>query len=153
MGVVLANGYRVTTTWVAAYGYVVLVGWFGFSIVGKYYKIIPFLLWVHRYSKHVGSQPVPLLKDMLDERFGYASLGALFLGYLVVLADILSASLVTVRLGGTVFALGIYLFAYNIWTVFDDKTPTRDQADDGRLPLPPHLQAGRRNRPNPEAPS
>jgi hypothetical protein len=153
MGVVLATGHRLTSTWVVAYGYVALVGWFGFSIVGKYYKIIPFLLWVHRYSQRIGSQPVPLLKDMMDERFGYASLGALFLGYLVVLAGILAVSLVTVRVGGAIFALGSYLFAYNLWTVFDDKTSTRRRVNDGRHPLPPNLRARLRNGANPEVSS
>ncbi len=151
MGVVLATGHRLTSTWVVAYGYVGLVGWFGFSIVGKYYKIIPFLLWIHRYSERIGSQPVPLLKDMLDERRGYISLIALFLGYLVVLAGILAASLVTVRVGGAVFALGSYLFAYNIWTVFGDKSSTRQQVEDGRLPRPSHLRTKLRNKVNPEA--
>jgi hypothetical protein len=131
----------------------VLVGWFGFSIVGKYYKIIPFLLWVHRYSKKIGSEPVPLLKDMLDERIGYASLVALFLGYLVILAGILATSLAMVRVGSAFFALGSYLFAYNIWTVFGDKTSTRRQIDDGRFPLPTHLRARLRKRANPETSS
>lgn len=152
MGVVLAAGHRPTSTWVVAYGYVALVGWFGFSILGKYYKIILFLLWVHRYSKKIGSRPVPLLRDMVDERLGYASLGILFLGYLVVLAGILTTSLVIVRIGGGIFALGSYLFAYNIWVVFGDKTSTRHQVDDGRLPLPPHLRERLKKRPNPEAP-
>ncbi len=151
MGVVLATGHLWTATWVVAYGYVALVGWFGFSIVGKYYKIIPFLLWVHRYSKQIGSQPVPLLKDMLDERFGYASLVALFLGYVTVLAGILSSSLVAVRAGGGLFALGSYLFTYNIWTVFGDKSSTRRRFEDGRRPLAPHLKARLRNRAKPEA--
>lgn len=153
MGVVLALGHRPTSTWIVAYGYVALVGWFGFSIVGKYYKIIPFLLWVHRYSRQIGSRPVPLLKDMMDERFGYVSLVALFLGFLGVLAGILADSLVTVRLGGIIFALGSYVFAYNIWTVFGDKTSTRRQVADGRLPLPPHLRARLRNRADPETSS
>jgi len=153
MGVVLATGHRLTTTWIVAYGFVALIGWFGFSIVGKYYKIIPFLLWVHRYSKKIGSEPVPLLKDMLDERIGYASLVALFLGYLVILAGILAASLAMVRIGGAVFALGSYLFAYNIWRVFGDKTSTRRQIDDGRFPLPAHLRARLRKRANPETSS
>jgi cbb3-type cytochrome oxidase subunit 1 len=151
MGVVLATGHLLTSTWVVAYGYVALVGWFGFSIMGKYYKIIPFLLWVHRYSKHIGSQPVPLLKDMLDERVGYASLIVLFLGYVTVLTGILASSLIAVRIGGGIFALGSYLFAYNIWTVFGDKASTRRQVADGRRPLPPHLMARLRNRVRPEA--
>ena len=147
MGVVLATGHLLTPTWVVAYGYVALIGWFGFSIVGKYYKIIPFLLWVHRYSKRVGSQRVPLLKDMLDERLGYISLAALFLGYLATLAGILGSSVVTVRIGGVVFALGSYVFAYNIWTVFGDKASSRRQEADGGRPLPSHLA----NRRKPEA--
>jgi hypothetical protein len=61
------------------------------------------------------------------------------------------ASLATVRVGGAAFALGSYLFAYTIWTVFGEKTSTRRQVEDGRLPLPPHLQDRLKNRRKPEA--
>ncbi|MGH2448219.1 MAG: hypothetical protein ACRDFS_06405 [Chloroflexota bacterium] len=141
MGVLLAAGHPLTPNWVVAYGYVALVGWLGFSIIGKYYKIIPFLLWVHRYSKQIGSGPVPLLKDMMDERWGYVSLIGLFVGYVTVLAGIVSPSLTAVRVGGGIFALGSYVFAYNICRVFGAKASSRKQVEDGRLPLPPHLKA------------
>jgi hypothetical protein len=152
MGVFLAAGKPLTSTWVVAYGWVLLAGWFGFSITGKYYKIIPFLLWVHRYSKQIGAQPVPLLKDMFDERHGYAALCALFVGFVGVLAGILSSSLLAVRISGAAYAIGSYCFAYNIWTVFGDKTSTRRSFEDGRLPLSPSLMNRIRRVENAESP-
>jgi hypothetical protein len=125
MGALMVAAGPPTSTWVVSYGYALLVGWFGFAIVGKYYKIVPFLLWVHRYSKQVGAKPVPLLRDMMDERLGYLSFAILLIGYLGTLAGLLIGSLLTVRVAGGLFALGSYLFAYNIWTIFGEKTSTR----------------------------
>lgn len=41
-----------------------VVGWMGTALVANSYKIVPFLIWFHRYSARAGSGPVPLLADM-----------------------------------------------------------------------------------------
>ena len=33
------------------------------------YKIVPFLVWFHKFSVKVGLEPVPMLKDMFNEKF------------------------------------------------------------------------------------
>ena len=146
MGTVLAMGHRPAPTWVVAYGYVALIGCFGFAIAGKVYKIIPFLRWFHRYGRVPPTGRVPLLKDMLDERFGYASLVALFAGYLTTLAGILDDSLLIARIGGGIFAVGSYLLVIAIARVFGEKSSTRREFEEGRLPLPPELEARRKDR-------
>ncbi|MEH7441643.1 hypothetical protein V7201_04820 [Bacillus sp. JJ1122] len=45
-----------------------LIAWIAFSIIGYLYKIVPFLWWTHKYSKEIGKQKVPSLKDMMDEK-------------------------------------------------------------------------------------
>lgn len=37
-------------------------------ITGMLYKILPFLVWLHRYSDQVGKTQVPTLKDMFNEK-------------------------------------------------------------------------------------
>lgn len=114
MGVALAAGHPLTTTWIVAYGYVVLVGWFGFSIVGKYYKIVPFLSWLDRFSAVAGRAPTPLLRDMVDARLGWISFGLLLVGYVGALAGLLAQSLPVLQGAGALYALGAALFAVNI---------------------------------------
>lgn len=53
---------------VVVYGFVMI--WVTFSIMGYLFKIIPFLWWTHRFSKQVGQDGVPTLKEMVDERSG-----------------------------------------------------------------------------------
>lgn len=114
MGVMLAAGLTLTPTWVVAYGYVTLVGWFGFSIVGKYYKIVPFLTWLQRFSAVAGAAPTPLLNEMVDERVAWTSFVVLVTGYVGVLAGLLSASLPLLQGAGVLYALGALLFVSNV---------------------------------------
>lgn len=111
LGVPLAAGATVAPSWVVAYGYAAIVGTFGFAVVGKTYKIVPFLVWLHRYSPHAGTRPLPLLTDLVDGRLGVASFALLALGYATVLAGLLSARVVWVQAGGITFLGGALCFA------------------------------------------
>ncbi|WP_339196248.1 hypothetical protein [Aeribacillus sp. FSL k6-2211] len=49
--------------------YCYLFGWILLSIIGYLYKIVPFLWWTHRYSKKIGKEAVPTLKQMINEKW------------------------------------------------------------------------------------
>lgn len=53
--------------WITMLGSMFFLGWLSQTIIGYAYKIVPFLVWNERYSDKVGREPVPLLKDMIDE--------------------------------------------------------------------------------------
>ncbi len=58
-----------------AAGFLTLLGFVSFLIVGHLYKIVPFLVWYQRFSDLVGKQKVPMLADMVPARsaiYGYA---------------------------------------------------------------------------------
>ncbi|MGH7922774.1 MAG: hypothetical protein ACREQM_22940, partial [Candidatus Dormibacteraceae bacterium] len=125
MGVLLAAGRLPTTTWVVAYGWVALAGWFGFSIIGKYYKIVPFLIWLRRFSAVAGAAPTPLLRDLVNQRAGWVSFGLLTAGYAGVLAGVLGQSVPVLQVSGVLYALGAWLFAYNVARLLRSGTSTR----------------------------
>lgn len=50
------------------YGYMIIFGFISMLIVGQMYKIVPFLVWYHKYSSKVGIEKVPMLKDMFNEK-------------------------------------------------------------------------------------
>ena len=57
-----------------AAGFLALVGFIAFMIIGHLYKIVPFLVWYQRFSPLVGKQKVPMLADMVPKRsakFGF----------------------------------------------------------------------------------
>lgn len=111
LSILIASGASLQPNWVVAYGYAAIVGCFGFAIIGKYYKIIPFLIWLNRYSGTVAPGPVPLLKDLVDDRLGWASLGLLAAGYCGILIGLLGAQAAIVTAAGLVYLAGALLGA------------------------------------------
>ncbi len=54
--------------WLFLFG-IFFIGGFAISVsIGMLYKIVPFLIWFHRFSSLVGQVRVPLLKDLLPKR-------------------------------------------------------------------------------------
>lgn len=86
-----------------------VLGFVGLVVSGMLYKILPFLVWTHRYAPQVGRTPVPLLKDMLPERA--AHLAGTLLGLGALLAPF-------APLGRWCFALGTLPVAYALWEVY-----------------------------------
>ncbi|TAN31696.1 hypothetical protein EPN29_10765 [bacterium] len=113
LGVLLASGHIPGRNWVVAYGYAALAGWFGFAILGKSYRILPFLSWLHRFSGLAGQRPVPLLRELVDERLAWVSFSLLVVGFAAVLSGLLVGDAVVVRGGGMVYAAGALVFAFS----------------------------------------
>lgn len=114
LGLVIASGHIPGRSWVVAYGYAALAGWFGFAIIGKSYKILPFLNWLHRYSGTVGEGPVPLLRDLFDPRLAWASFALLLAGFAGVLAGLLLAAATIVEVSGAIYFAGALVFVFNV---------------------------------------
>ena len=61
LGTMALLGYP--TLWVAAL-WVYMIGWVGFTLLGFSQKIVPFLIWLHRYAHVHGQGKVPRLTDI-----------------------------------------------------------------------------------------
>jgi len=48
--------------------WIMFIGFFGFVIIGNFYKIIPFLVWFHIYSPLIEEKPVPMLHELLPQK-------------------------------------------------------------------------------------
>ncbi len=59
------------------------LGFVGLVVTGMLYKVLPFLVWTHRYAGRAGKERVPLLKEMLPEGAGHLAGGLLALGALL----------------------------------------------------------------------
>ena len=113
LGLALASGRAPGRNWAVAFGYTALAGWFGFAIVGKSYKILPFLNWLHRFSGLAGQRPVPLLRELADDRFAWSSFALLVTGFGGVLAGLLAPDAAVVRGAGLIYVAGAVVFALN----------------------------------------
>ena len=114
LGLAIVTGHAPARGWVVAYGYAAFAGWFGFAIVGKSYKILPFLSWLHRYSGVAGEQPVPLVRELFDERLAWVSFALLLAGFGGVLAGLLAGSAALVAAAGAVYSAGAAVYAGNV---------------------------------------
>jgi hypothetical protein len=66
---------------------IMLIGGLALFVAGHYYKILPFLLWNHRYAPRVGKQPLPKISELFSARvatvagaFSAAGLATLAIG-------------------------------------------------------------------------
>jgi hypothetical protein len=55
--------------WNLLLGWMAIWGWAGMIIHGMLTRIVPFLVWFHRFSPLVGSAPVPSPRDLLPDRW------------------------------------------------------------------------------------
>lgn len=118
VGLWLASGWvpgeEFATRLAFAYGVLALLGWISAMVVGMTYKIIPFLVWHHRYSDLVGLRPVPSATQFLGALLPRTGFWLLHAGTLTVAGGlilesgpVLQAGTTVLGLAGAVFALGL----------------------------------------------
>ena len=94
------------------FGWLTLFGWAGLIVHGMLTRIVPFLVWFHRFAPLAGLQPIPSMRQLLpDER---ARVGLLLHGAtgLAGAAAILTASSLLAR------ATALGLIATGLWLGF-----------------------------------
>ena len=96
------------------YGFVGLIGFVSFAIVGMLYKIIPFLVWFGTYSKHIGRARVPALAEMYCARLQAVGYWAYLTGLSVTVVATLFANAVAIRLGCALLVFSVVTLAANI---------------------------------------
>jgi len=100
------------------FAFLFLVGWIGFSILGYLFKIIPFLWWTDKYSEKVGKEPVPMLKDMVDEKKGKMAFLLLFIGTMINALGIGTKLPFLVFIGSTIYLMGGLFYSYLVLRIF-----------------------------------
>jgi len=97
--------------WQVLFGWLAIWGWAGLIMHGMLSRIVPFLVWFHRYSPRVGLEPVPSMRSLLSQRrirLGFAlHLSSVLLGAATILvqANIL-AQITGLLLMATALSLG-----------------------------------------------
>lgn len=54
--------------WQVLFGWLAIWGWAGMIVHGMLSRIVPFLVWFHRYSPRVGFEPVPSMRSLLSQK-------------------------------------------------------------------------------------
>lgn len=74
------------------YGFLAILGVVTFAILGMLFKIIPFLVWYARYSRHIGRMKVPALADLYSPRLQAAGYWTFLAGLVTTSAAIVAGS-------------------------------------------------------------
>jgi hypothetical protein len=98
----------------AALGLATLVGWLGQSIIGYLYKIVPFLIWHTRYGPLVGRERVPLMRELVHERWAWLSWWLINGGLPCVILSALFSWSVPLSITSGLVGAGLVLAAVNI---------------------------------------
>lgn len=91
-----------------------LIAWIAFSIIGYLYKIVPFLWWTHKYSKEIGKQKVPSLKDMMEEKMALPLFLMFIVGAVSLTASFAARLLFLFYIGQGLILVAAILFSFTI---------------------------------------
>lgn len=91
--------------WIA-YG----LGWVGMSFLGFAQKIVPFMVWLHRYAHVHGQGKMPRLEDIWRPKLAYPPMGAVGVGITMLVFSTGDASPLLFRLGAYFIGIGWIFF-------------------------------------------
>jgi hypothetical protein len=98
----------------SVYGLLGLLGLVGLAILGMLYKIVPFLVWFHSYSRHIGRAKVPALADMYSVWFQIAGYWTFLVGLAGLCLATAWSHAIGIRWGGGLLVLSLAIFALNM---------------------------------------
>lgn len=90
-----------------------IIGFGIFTTNGMLYKILPFLVWFHRFSHQVGIVPVPLLKDILPEAGVKKQFWMLLSFFIILILGIVFDQDFLIRIAGLMLILSSTMLFYN----------------------------------------
>ncbi|WP_246023042.1 hypothetical protein [Halosimplex halophilum] len=104
--------------------HLLVFGVVGFVVLGTLYHVVPFIVWVHRYSDLLGYEQVPMIDDLYDDRLAAADFACIALGTAGLLAASALDLPATVTAGsGALATVGFALFAANLLVVVREHSP------------------------------
>ena len=96
------------------YGLLALLGFVSLAILGMLYKIVPFLVWFHSYSRHIGRAKVPALAEMYSVPLQIVGYWTYLAGLAVISVATAWSHEIAIRWGGGLLALSLAIFAVNM---------------------------------------
>jgi hypothetical protein len=78
-------------------------------VAAHYYKIVPFLIWYHRFGPLAGRQAVPRVNELYSARVASAAGALLVLGAVTLIGAVAFGTAVAARAGALLFAAGAAL--------------------------------------------
>ena len=100
--------------WIVAVGLLFGLGWVSTMIIALLHKIVPFLVWFHRYGSTVGKVPVPAMSDLTNERMGRIAFPLYHAALVLTVVGAASGEVVWARISAGVFAVACGLLLFDV---------------------------------------
>ncbi len=97
-----------------AYVLALLLGGVSLFVAGHYYKILPFLVWLHRFGPLVGKRPVPRVADLYAASPANVAAALMACGAAGMVAATLAGSIVSARVASLTYAAGAVVVAWQM---------------------------------------
>ena len=105
------------------FGILFILG-FGLTVTtGMLYKILPFLIWFHRFSLLIGKVKVPLMRDISSDKIASRQVNVFHASLAILLAGIVGDVGIFIRFGGFVFATSSLMLLLNLLKMVRMKAP------------------------------
>lgn len=115
--VALAGG-ATTPRLAVAYVAALVLGALSLFVAALYYKIVPFLIWFHRFGPLAGKRPLPTVAQLFDARIATLATALIALGAAGLVAAVLAGSAGAARVAAAGFAAGALAEAAQIVVIF-----------------------------------
>ncbi|MFP8952256.1 hypothetical protein ACLI4Z_04670 [Natrialbaceae archaeon A-arb3/5] len=103
---------------------VLVVGVFGFVVVGSLYHIVPFIIWLETYSDRLGFEQVPMIDDLYDDRIERIDFALTLIGFVGLAAVSLFDLSPLVWIGASAIAsTGFCAFVFNVFLTIHRHDP------------------------------
>lgn len=117
-GVVVLGSLEEPTEWTmrmeSVYAILGLFGVVILAILGMLYKIVPFMVWFHSYSAHIGRATIPALADLYSARLQAIGFVFYLAGIACVCGGLMADLRITVRVGTWLWLGSVALFLVNM---------------------------------------
>lgn len=119
--------------WDVLFGWLAIWGWAGMIVHGMMTRIVPFLVWLHRFAPLVGEVPVPSVKKLLRDRWTLVSYGAHLTSFLLGVLAIATGIDAIARLAGLALVATAASLAHSLLRVVLRRPPARPLNPPGAL--------------------
>lgn len=110
-----------SSNYILVSGFLFLMGFLGFIITAHLYKIVPFLVWFHRFSSLVGKQKVPMLADMVPKKSAHYQFMFSVIGTVCVSLSLLFKDDSLLKMGASFLVVGAIFLLGSIYFMFSFK--------------------------------
>lgn len=129
-GLLFVFGLKTSINLSRFYIIVMLIGFISTLILGKFYKTLPFIIWLKVYKPHVGKMKTLLPKQLYNHTILKYQYYTHIIGFVLFFAGIVFRFLPLFYVGIALLIVGATLFTVNVFKVVShqSKTETRKQA-------------------------